>query len=685
MSLPRQFVLDGPACAGLAPNASCEFGVRFLPLANGAATGTIFVQAHPPDGDRTYDSIAYLEGYGVGSGTILLSGNLLPGGLLNFGQVGSGQSLSQTVMVTNGGASAVTVRRVISEWPFLATTDCGLPLAPGASCGVTVTYTPIDQISGAGGSAPSALNTGSLVIESDAASSPDVVDLVGTVSPIVVTTPSNTAPFASLVASAGSLSFAATRVGSASEPQVVRLSNTGSATILIDSLRAGSDFSVSGDCRVLVPASSCDVAIAFTPQIDASGAATPAEEPRVGALEISSNASTALEFVSLLGTANPGVLAFSPAALNFGNVIVGQAAGLAVQVTNTSSSAVTFSGIVATGDYGVSGSCSSAGGDLAASASCTLQIEFAPSQTGVRPGVVSLVTSDSSMNFNLNLTGSGIQSHLEITPVRLDFGSLALGSSANLSLSLTNTGSAALSGLMLAAGGDYAVTTPCRTTTLAPGASCSATVTFTPSATGDRSATLTVTSSDPSSPESVILSGSGIESGSFLLSVDGGSTSTVATQSGHPANYTLTLTPQNAFAGDVVFNCTPVQPAQYATCSILPSSLTLGAGPQSATVAINTVTSQSATATAGRSAGTIVLCLCCPLLLLFRTRRGLGVNLAAITLLLAVLTAAGCGGGGDPSLRYTPTGTYQYQITATSVSGTRITRTVTLMMNVSAR
>jgi hypothetical protein len=54
---------------------------------------------------------------------------------------------------------------------------------------------------------------------------------------------------------------------------------------------------------------------------------------------------------------------------------------------------------------------------------------------------------------------------------------------------------------------DFSQTNNC--TALAPGASCTLTVTFTPSAAGARSATITVTDDDAGSPQTVALSGTG--------------------------------------------------------------------------------------------------------------------------------------------------------------------------------
>ncbi|PYX94241.1 MAG: hypothetical protein DMG71_13120, partial [Acidobacteria bacterium] len=56
---------------------------------------------------------------------------------------------------------------------------------------------------------------------------------------------------------------------------------------------------------------------------------------------------------------------------------------------------------------------------------------------------------------------------------------------------------------------DYAQTNNCASS-VAPGASCTIAVSFTPSATGTRNASLAITDNAPKSPQKVSLTGSGI-------------------------------------------------------------------------------------------------------------------------------------------------------------------------------
>jgi hypothetical protein len=394
------------------------------------------------------------------------------------------------------------------------------------------------------------------------------------------------------------------------------------------------------------------------------------------------------------------LLTLSPAALDFGTVLVGNNGLLPLTITNTSTTAATFNSVSATGDYAASlGGCPTSGNTLTSASSCTVQITFAPTQTGTRTGILSLSTSISTLPLTATLTGIGAQSHLQITPATLNFGSIAVGASAILTFTLSNTGNAPINNLALATSqGDFAITVPCTLSTLAPGASCAVTVTFTPSAIGARNGTITATSSASTSPDLIPLSGTGLINGTFTLTVGGTSSSAATVVSGHPAAFTLTLTPINNFSGTVALTCTPIQAADYASCSLLPSNITLNGAPQNAVATIQTVASvnlsrNSPAATRPGEFGSAILCLLTPALWLFwkTPRRALPrlttlwTTLLTATALATLLAANGCGHGGDPSIRYSTPGTYQYQVTASSTSGIQITQTVTLNLTIQPR
>jgi len=298
------------------------------------------------------------------------------------------------------------------------------------------------------------------------------------------------------------------------------------------------------------------------------------------------------------------------------------------------------------------------------------------------------------------LTGSAIQSHLQVSPANLAFSSVATGSSASLSLTLLNNGSAPIAAIALTVTGDYTVSVPCAVATLAPGGSCSVTIQFTPSTAGPRTGTLTIASSDAASPVAIPLTGTGSNlavTGSFTLTANGAAVASAMVSNGDPATYTLALTPTGSFTGTVILNCTPIVAAQYATCSLLPSSITLGST-HTSVATLTTVTSVASASAATyptkpRNFRDTYLCLLIPgLILSWKARtsrhpawRRDGPLAWAIFAAIALLTTNGCGGGSSSpsSLRYSTPGSYQYQVTASSISnGIAITQTVTLNLTV---
>ena len=640
--IPRQFVLVGPACTTLAAGASCNFSVAFLPLDSGPISGSITAQS------ATGSTIAYGEGYGNGTATLALSGGLITNQIFDFGQVTSGQSAAHTFTVTNPSTSAnLTVRRITSPPPFLASTTCGATLLPRGTCSLTVTYTPTNQVATGTASPPSTTDMGALTIESDATSSPDVLNLTGRAGPVSVTTPTTPTTVATFALSEQSLTFPSTTVGNNSPAQTITLTNTGTVAISLIALGTTADFAASSTCTTIQPGGSCAITVTATPQTAGT---------QISSLEIATSAATALEFVSLesASTANP--LTIAPASLTFGATVVGTSSTLSVQVTNTSTGAILFTGIATAGDYGAAGSCPAAGRTLPAGESCVIQVTFSPTASGARPGTLSISTSASNNPLPVPLTGTGIQSRLVAAPASLAFGSLVLGASATLSLTLTNSGTAPITALVLMPAGDYSVSLPCPAT-LAVGASCTAQVTFTPTALGARNGTIVITSSDPSSPLTVTLTGTAITSGSFTLTVDGGASSSVSVKSGGPATYHLTVTPTGTFAGSVALTCAPLQTAQFASCSIAPAALTLAGAPQTSVVTINTITSADGNALLGKSArvqgrpmtsrAEKFLCMLLPgTWILFRRRRTLRSRLPvllAALFLVATLAVSGCG------------------------------------------
>lgn len=176
-------------------------------------------------------------------------------------------------------------------------------------------------------------------------------------------------------------------------------------------------------------------------------------------------------------------------------------------------------------------------------------------------------------------------------------GSLAFGSqtvnttSTAQTVTLTNGATVALTinSILLsgANGSDFTATstgaTACPPATLAAGANCTISVTFTPSTTAAESATLTIsdTSAGASLQQLVTLTGTGTASGTpdFTVSVSPASSTITA---GATANFTVTITSVTGFNSSVTAACTGAPPAS--TCTLNPTSVTPAAN---ATATIN--------------------------------------------------------------------------------------------------
>ncbi|MEA2243576.1 MAG: trimeric autotransporter adhesin, partial [Solirubrobacteraceae bacterium] len=198
-----------------------------------------------------------------------------------------------------------------------------------------------------------------------------------------------------------------------------------------------------------------------------------------------------------------------------------------VTLLNTGNAPLALASIALSGDYARSGgTCPASGaGSIAAGASCTVGVTFTPTVGGARPGT--LVFTDNSGNTagstqTVTLSGTGVAPTpvAGIAPATLTFATRATATtSAAQTVTLSNTGNKVLTIASITVvgtnPGDYARsggTCPTAAGTLAAGANCTITVTFTPTAIGARTATLRVTDDSGNtvgSTQNVALTGTG--------------------------------------------------------------------------------------------------------------------------------------------------------------------------------
>jgi len=208
----------------------------------------------------------------------------------------------------------------------------------------------------------------------------------------------------------------------------------------------------------------------------------------------------------------------SPSSKNFGSVSVGGGSAQQIfTVTNDSPSTVTISAISFTGadpeDFSQSNTCSTA---LATAGTCTVTVTFAPAAAGARAATLTLTDDAPTTPQIALLTGTGTATPLAtLSTTSLNFGSQTLHvTSASQPMTLTNTGTASLTGIVISVTGtnnsDFGLITNCDAT-LTASSLCTVNVTFMPSVVGAESAALEFSDNAANTPQLVQLSGTGLD------------------------------------------------------------------------------------------------------------------------------------------------------------------------------
>jgi hypothetical protein len=208
-----------------------------------------------------------------------------------------------------------------------------------------------------------------------------------------------------LAVSPSVLTFENQSTGSTSASLPVTVLNAATASATIDSIAASGAFAQTNNCGTSLGSDgSCTVDVTFTPA--ASGVST-------GTLTIPSDEPGSPETVTLVGvsgspTNSSGSLTVSPSSLSFGDLNVGSTSSAqTVTVTNPGSSSQTISSVSVSGQYTQTSNC---GSSLAAGASCTAQVTFAPTSGGTQSGALTIDNSSPTPSLTVSLSGVGVTS-----------------------------------------------------------------------------------------------------------------------------------------------------------------------------------------------------------------------------------------------------------------------------------
>jgi|GEM_PF-5809489 len=312
------------------------------------------------------------------------------------------------------------------------------------------------------------------------------------------------------------LDFGLVKVGVASAPGSVTITNTGGLLAVSAISAAGGAFAATGGSCDPLPfnladGENCTLDFTFTPLavgIDSL------------AINVTSNDADGPDSFTLTGEGALGALGITPDPADFGGVPINTvSAPLSVTLENTGPVDVSVSAIDAANApfAAAGGTCGAVPFSLAPTATCTLDYNFAPVALGPFTQTLN-VTSDGSTSpdaFDLTGTGAG-GATIGLSTNDLDFGLVSLGVGGSEFVTLTNTGSVDLDisgitspgapfSLSFSARGSVLCATP--PFSLAAGTSCDIQIDFDPLASGVYNASFDVLSNAPSSPDTVDLRG----------------------------------------------------------------------------------------------------------------------------------------------------------------------------------
>lgn len=308
------------------------------------------------------------------------------------------------------------------------------------------------------------------------------------------------------------IDFGAQHINEPSATRVITLTNAGTTALQVNNVTISGDYAQTNNCPAgLGPDASCAFTLMFTPT---------ALGTRSGTLSVATNMAGGPLTASLTGVGDelPRIMEIAPNALSFAEqALTTTSTPQQVLLNNTGPAPITINSITTSGDFVHATTCDAT---LVAGSSCVISVSFAPTALGARTGALTVSSNADAGDLTVALDGTGVPLPrlLAISTDTLDFPHQLVGSSSPVQdVTVSNVGPApvAISGVSVT--GDYAQTNDCPAS-LAPGASCTISTTFTPTGGDLRSGTLTVASDADGGTLSVALSGVGTTSQSLMLS-----------------------------------------------------------------------------------------------------------------------------------------------------------------------
>jgi hypothetical protein len=277
--------------------------VQFSPQSAGLKNARLTFVDNAPGSPE----VATLSGTAIAPPTIQVS----PGGLNFLSQSVGIASAAQSVVITNAGASSLSVSGISTSGAnaadFLQNNNCPPVLGGGAVCVINIVFKPNVGFG--------ASRTATLSVADNAPGSPQIIPLTGF------------ATQASLLLSPAGISFGEQTAGTSGSPVTVTASDNGTGALAFSGIRvAGAnpgDFVIGANTCAstnTLPGSACTIQISFSP------ACVNAPAARIATLVLTDNSPSSPQSVPLSGTATGDFCFDPPAGATTATVKAGQTA-----------------------------------------------------------------------------------------------------------------------------------------------------------------------------------------------------------------------------------------------------------------------------------------------------------------------------------------------------------------------
>jgi YVTN family beta-propeller protein len=215
-------------------------------------------------------------------------------------------------------------------------------------------------------------------------------------------------PVPAMFLTSTSLSFGNQAVSTSSAPQLITIANSGTGPLNVMNIAVtgvdAADFAISpgGTCTgtsfALAPTASCTIAVTYAPG---------SEGQQTASLTITDNSAGSPHTVTLQGNGGQALVNVSPNSVTFFAQLPGTtSSSTPVTITNVGDAPLMISKITPTAGFGETDNCNQANG-IAPSGSCTINVTFTPTASGVTKGTLTIASNASGGPQVLPLQGTG--------------------------------------------------------------------------------------------------------------------------------------------------------------------------------------------------------------------------------------------------------------------------------------